>query len=382
MATTMTAPVANSISLAQRFLPLLDEKYKAESKTALLDLLQDRVEWIGASTVRIYSVTTVGLGQYSRNAGFVPGDVDGSWETYTISVDRGRSFTVDVMDNDETLGMAFGTLLGEFERVEVVPEVDAYRFAKYVAGAGNHAAAYTLGSSTLTVTEMIQDAIAVLDDAEVPTEGRILFVSANAYKFLKSEITRFTENGDPDVNGNVEMYNDMRVIRVPKGRFNTGITLGNPSNSYDIGGYTTTGADLNFVIVHPSAILQVVKHQIPRIFSPEVNQEADAWKLNYRIYHDCFVKDNKVNGIYFSAAVPATPMTAASSTASISGTGNTTVNISNAQGSVTAVSSNTAVCTAEIVSGNVKITGVAPGTANVVVTDAIGQSVTIAVTVS
>ena len=55
------------------------------------------------------------------------------------------------------------------------------------------------------------------------------------------------------------------------------------------------------MIVHPSAIMQVVKHAAPRIFSPAVNQEADAWKFDYRVYHDAFVKDNKVNGIFVSA---------------------------------------------------------------------------------
>ena len=56
------------------------------------------------------------------------------------------------------------------------------------------------------------------------------------------------------------------------------------------------------MIVHPSAVIQIVKHVIPRVFSPEVNQEADAWKLNYRIYHDAFVMANKVNGIYVHKA--------------------------------------------------------------------------------
>ena len=68
------------------------------------------------------------------------------------------------------------------------------------------------------------------------------------------------------------------------------------------GGYTATGDAINYMIVHPSAILQVVKHQIPRIFSPEVNQEADAWKFDYRVYHDCWVKAQKTNGIYVSHA--------------------------------------------------------------------------------
>ena len=203
------------------------------------------------------------------------------------------------MDNDESVGMAFGTLLGEFERTKVVPEVDAYRFAKWAAAAGGKTAE-TLSDAAATI-EAIETATATLDDAEVPYEGRVLFVTPTTYKHIKGGVTRMVMNGENNVNYNVLIYNDMRLITVPSGRFNTEITLNEPTSSSDMGGYTTTGDTMNFMIVHPSAIMQPVKHKIPRVFSPEQNQEADAWKLNYRIYHDTFVKEQKVNGIYYSA---------------------------------------------------------------------------------
>lgn len=303
MATTMAAPVSNSIAYASKFLPILDEIYKRESLTSILDTANERVEWIGAKTANVFKTSLSGLGNYDRNAGFVPGSVNGTWEPLTIEIDRGRSFSVDVMDNDESVGMAFGTLLGENERVNVVPEVDAYRFAKY-AGLAD---ASQKVSATLTaadnIADLIQTAEAAMDDAEVPYEGRILFVNPTVYGYFKGDITRFTENGDPNVNGNIEMYDGMRVIRVPSARFNTAITLNAPATASDAGGYTASGKAINFMIVHPSAVVQVVKHVIPRVFSPEVNQEADAWKLNYRIYHDAFVLDNKTKGIYVHSAV-------------------------------------------------------------------------------
>ena len=296
MATTMAAPVNNSISLATKFLPYLDDVYKRQSLSSVLDTASDRVNWIGAQTAKVFKVDVDGLGDYSRNAGFVPGSTDGTWETLTIERDRGRSFTIDVMDNDETLGMAMASTLGEFERVQVVPEIDAYRFAKYAAGAGTTVTA-TLSNSD-DVAALIQTAEATLDDKEVPYEGRILFVNPTIYSYLKGDITRFTMNGDPNVNGEVEMYDGMRVIRVPSARFNTVCTLAQPSDASSTGGYTAAGVDINFMLIHPSAVLQVIKHQIPRVFSPEVNQEADAYKINYRVVHDCWVLANKTYGIY------------------------------------------------------------------------------------
>ena len=292
----MAAPVNNSISLATKFLPYLDDVYKRQSLSSVLDTASDRVNWIGAQTAKVFKVDVDGLGDYSRNAGFVPGSTDGTWETLTIERDRGRSFTIDVMDNDETLGMAMASTLGEFERVQVVPEIDAYRFAKYAAGAGTTVTA-TLSSSD-DVAGLIQTAEATLDNKEVPYEGRVLFVNPTIYSYLKGDITRFTMNGDPNVNGEVEMYDGMRVIRVPSARFNTVCTLAQPTDASSTGGYTAAGVDINFMIIHPSAVLQVIKHQIPRVFSPEVNQEADAYKINYRVVHDCWVLANKTYGIY------------------------------------------------------------------------------------
>ena len=192
--------------------------------------------------------------------------------------------------------MAFGTLAGEFARVNEVPELDAYRFAKMASANGITSASAAITVGTTDVPGLIDTAEQVMGDAEVPTEGRILFVSEKAYAGLKSKITRYLRN-EGDVNRNVEMYNDMEVVRVPKGRFNTAVTLYDGTANFGFAP-TAGGYPINFMIVHPSAVLPVVKHEIVKVFSPDENQTADAWKFQIRIYHDMFVLDQKVKGIY------------------------------------------------------------------------------------
>ena len=293
--------MANSIALAQKYLPMLDAVYKAASKSAVLDAT--KIDIVGGNTVKVFKTSMDGLGNYSRNEGFVNGDMTGTWETLTLTKDRGRSFMIDRMDNEETLDLAFGTLVGEFIRTKVVPEIDAYTFAK-MAGTANiltgTAANITVG--TTDVPGLVDTAEMAMNEAEVPEEGRILFISETAYAGLKGKITRSVENGDANYNNGIEMYNGMRVIRVPQSRFYTAITLyDGQSTGQTAGGYVGTassGYKINFMIVHPSAVTKVVKHVLPRIFGPDTNQKADAWKFDYRIYHDTFVYDNKVNGIY------------------------------------------------------------------------------------
>ena len=303
MATTVTAPVGNQIALAEKFVPLLDEIYTTESRTAILDTASERVQFTGANTVNLFTINTVGMANYDRNAGYVPGDVNGAWQPYVLETDRGRSYMVDVMDNEETLGMAFGGLLSTVERQYIIPEVDATRFAAYAGGAAAaNIVTETLAAGAATVAS-IDNATEALDNAEVPYEGRILFVSPSVYKLLKSGLTRYLLNDERNVNTNIEMYNDMRVISVPQTRFYTAITLQAPTTSAAAGGYikdATNGADINFMIVHPSAVMQVMKHYNPRIFSPDQNTEAEAWLCQPRFVHGAWVLSQKTNGIYVS----------------------------------------------------------------------------------
>lgn len=293
--------MANSFALAQKYLPLLDAVYKQSSRTAILDATG--IQFVGANTVKVYKTSMDGLGNYARNTGFVKGDVTGTWETLTLTKDRGRSFMVDAMDNEETMDMAFGTLAGEFIRTKVAPEIDAYRFATLAGETGiltGTAADIAIG--TTDVPGLVDTAEKDMNEAEVPYEGRILFISETAYAGLRAKVTRTVMNDERGINHEIETYDGMRIVRVPQARFYTAITLQDGSTSgQTAGGYVgtaTTGYPINFMIIHPSAVTAVTKHVVPRIFSPDVNQTADAWKFDYRVYHDIFAYDNKVKGIY------------------------------------------------------------------------------------
>ena len=302
MAATVTPEISNSIGLASQYLPLLDEIYKAESKSAILDTAQDRVRWESAyHSFFLFETDMVGLGNYSRNGGYVRGDVTASWRQYTPQWDRGRQFLVDNLDNAESMDLAFGTLASEFMRTKVIPETDAVRFAVYAKSASDGMKTAENISTGAGAVAAIDLGTEKLDNAEVPYEGRILFVNPTLYRLLKAGITRYTMNGENGIDYNVEMYNDMRVITVPSGRFNTVITLGEPTAHDGAGGYTAAGSTINFLIVHPTAVMQAVQLAEPRIFSPAVTQQANAWQYDFRQYHGAWVKHQKANGIYVNA---------------------------------------------------------------------------------
>ena len=302
MATTVSPAVSNSVGYASSYLPILDEIYQAESKTAILDTAQDRVYYDPKShTFNLFEIDMVGNADYSRNNGFVRGDVTAQWRSYAPQYDRGRQFVVDRVDNDEAMGMVFPSLGAEYMRLKAIPETDAIRFRDYSKNAADKmktAENISTGSAAVAAIDL---GVEKLDNEEVPYEGRILFVNPTMYRLLKSGITRYTMNGENGIDYNVEMYNDMRVITVPKGRFNTALTLAQPDAHDGAGGYTLTGSTINFMIIHPSAIMQANGFTEPRIFAPGVWQQSQGWAWDFRQYHGAWVKHQKTNGIYVNA---------------------------------------------------------------------------------
>lgn len=291
----------NSIELAKKFQPIVDDIYKAESITNGMDAAT-RADFTGANEVKVLKTSTTGLGDYSRENGYPKGDVTAAWETMTLTEERGKEISVDRMDDEETLGLTFGSVTGEFMRLHVIPELDAYRFAKYAGWAGiSKATPAVLDKDTIVAA--IDEAVRQLDADEVPLSGRRLYINSDLKPILNAALAR-AWGSDNTVNTVLAGYNDMPIVWVPKSRFFTEITLNDGTSSW---GYANAGDPINFMIIYPPAILQVVKFSLPKIFSPDVNQEKDAWKFQFREYHDAFVYDNKAKGVYVHAATAVTP---------------------------------------------------------------------------
>ena len=288
--------MANSIELASKFLPVIDDIYKAESATTALDT--QTMDFGGVNEVKVLKVSTTGLGDYSRSTGYPKGDVTAGWETMKLSEERGKEISIDRMDNEETLGMVFGSVTGNFMREWVIPELDAYRFAKYASTSGISSAAAALTKDD--IISAIDEATAVMDGNEVPQEGRILYVNSDLKPALNAALSR-QWGSDSEANTVLSGYNGMKIVYVPKTRFYTKITLNDGSSAWGYAKDGTDGKAINFMMIHPSAVVQTKKFSLPKIFTPDENQKMDAWLFQFRLYHDCFVYDNKKSGIYLHA---------------------------------------------------------------------------------
>ena len=288
--------MANNIALFKQYLPILDEVYKSASLTSVLDGAPELArEGMNANELVIWKMSMSGLANYSRNSGYVGGDVTLTNETVKCNFDRGRMFTVDSLDDIETAAVAFGRLSGEFIRTKVVPELDAFRLATYAsaAGIGKAEGSLTTGKQ---VVEALRAAHAAMDDNEVPLENRVLFITSGL-KGLVDDMDTTASRAALEQAG--------QVIVVPQSRFYTAITQNDgTTGGQEEGGYKKAdeGKAINFMLIHRDAVIQFQKHVAPKVIPPEQNQEADAWKFGYRNVGIADVYGNKAAGIYCHSA--------------------------------------------------------------------------------
>ena len=284
----------NNIVLAKNYTSLLDEVYKNASVTSDLIAPAELVRAGSNAKSVLYPMISVnGLGDYDRNSGYTDGSVNVSWEEITFTYDRGTKISVDTMDNQESFDIAFGRAGAALVREKVVPEADAYTFAKIAGTDGISSAAGTFSDGADFLTA-VMNAQSKMDEDEVPYEGRILYVTPTLMNMVAQlDTTKSREILD----------GFSKVVKVPQSRFYTKIDLldGKATEELD-GGYkkAADGNNINFMIIHKPAIIKIDKHVVSDVINPSINPNADSYILKYRKYGEVDVMKNKRAGIYLS----------------------------------------------------------------------------------
>lgn len=285
----------NTIALAKNYTSLLDEVYRNASVTA--DLTSDSaMSKAGANANEIIypQISVTGLGEYDRNSGYTTGAVDLKWKTASFNYDRGTKISVDVMDNEESRNLAFGMAGATLMREKVAPEADAFTFATL-------AALDNISKTTGTIADASQFLDALLtawskmDEDEVPQENRILYATAT----LLNSVMALDTTKSREILGKFAVKKT-----VPQARFYTAIDLLDGKSSDEEAGHykkADGGADLNFMIVHKSAIIKFDKHIVSNIIPAASNPDADADIVKYRKYGMVDGYENKRAGIYMNS---------------------------------------------------------------------------------
>lgn len=266
-----------AINYAAKYSDKVDERFKIGAQTT--PAVNNEYEFTGVNTVKVYSIPTAPMNDYTMtgtNRYGTPAELQDEVQDLVLSQDRSFTYTIDRRNYTDTMMTkeAGKSLRRQLDEV-VIPEVDTYRIAAMIAGAGKiETAAITAANAYASFL----DGTSFLADNKVPVVGSLAYVTPHYFKSIKLD-DHFIKAGDLSqemlLKGQVGEIDGIPIIRIPTSYF--------PAN-------------VEFLIANSVATTAPIKLADYKIHDnpPGLN----GWLVEGRIYHDAFVLDNKKNALY------------------------------------------------------------------------------------
>lgn len=268
-----------AINYAEKYSPQVDERFKLGSLTTAL--VNNAYDWLGVATVKVYSVPTAEMNDYTltgSNRYGTPAELNNEVQEMTLAKDRSFTFTIDKKSEDDTMGvMAAGAALARQIDEVIIPEIDTYRISKLVAGAPTANVIKDIAVTKANAYEKFLSVQEILDNKKIPTGGRICMCTPGYYNMLKLD-EAFTKKGDMAtkiaINGLVGEVDGVYIIKAPKSYF--------PEK-------------VNFLITNPIVMPAPIK-----LTEYKIHDDAPGISghlVEGRIRYDAFVLDQKKDAI-------------------------------------------------------------------------------------
>ena len=280
-------------------------------------------------TMYIPTVTTSGAVDANRDqiTGTFNRNWNNTWQAVELQMDREWSTLVDPMDMTESGDVAnLANITRYFVEQQKVPEMDAFiasKLAEFAAGFGGTSSVSLDSSSILTEWDK---ALAYMTNQRVNRDRCVSYMTPNTYKLLKQAtgMTRFIEvtNGIRDVDRNIARLDGVRVIEVPEDMMKTAYTF---TEGWAVD--TAHAAQINFIIVDPTAVAAPVKYEVAMMSEPTA-QNKGKYLYYERYYYGAFVLNQRQAGVY--AHIASAPSAGSLTVTSTAGTaaGSTKIGVS------------------------------------------------------
>nr|DAK22183.1 MAG TPA: major capsid protein [Caudoviricetes sp.] len=283
---------------AETFTNLLQQKYAKELCSDDLTKSNPQVTFINAQTIKLPRMAVSGYKDHTRTPGFNAGTLSNDWEPKKLSHDRDVEFFIDPMDIDETnLTLSVANIQNTFETEQAIPEKDCYRFSKLYSELNTHKAG-NINKTAITAAnflDVFDDLMEAMDEAGVPEEGRILYLTPKMMKIAKKadgiQRTIDVSGSSNVVNRKVHSLDDVILKSVPSARMKT---------VYDFTeGCKPAGSakQINLILIHTSCVVCRDKYSYIKLFTPGTDSRtADGYLYQNRCYGDLFLLEKKADG--------------------------------------------------------------------------------------
>lgn len=281
---------------AEAFTDLLQQKYTKEMCSVALTQSNPQVKFLNAQTIKLPRMTVSGYKDHARTPGFNSGTLSNDWEPKKLSHDRDIEFFVDPLDIEETnLTLSMANIQNTFETEQAIPEKDSYRFSKLHAELTKYSGRIdNTVVDAATFLKVFDTEMAIMDDAGVPEEGRILYVTPTMRAIVKEAegISRsITVNTPSTINRKVHSIDDVTIKMVPSARMKT------KYNFTDGCVAAEDAKQINWILIHPTCVVCRDKYSYIKLFTPGTDSRtADGYLYQNRSFGDLFLLEKKVEG--------------------------------------------------------------------------------------
>lgn len=259
--------------------------------------------FVDVKTIHIPSISVTGRKNVNRDSidGIFNRNVDNEWETKTLTFYREWSTSIDpadVMDTNMVLSIQNATKV--FNETQKFPEKDAYTISKIYAdwvaeGKTANTTALTVDNVLLIFDKLMED----MDEALVPSQGRLLYVTPAVKTLLKQAsqigLSRNVQNGENTINRVVDRLDEIKLITVPSFLMKTAYTFSTGFEPSD------SAKQVNMFLVHPTAILTPSKYAFVGMEAPAAGTKGD-YIYYEKEYADVFILNNRTGAIAFNVA--------------------------------------------------------------------------------
>lgn len=268
----------------------------------------NRYRWTGSKTIEIPSIITTGRTNGDRDSiGTAQRNYDNAWEPKTLQRHRKWSTLVHPKDIDETNYVAsIANITQVFNETQKFPEMDAYTISKIYADwsdasvvdeQGNAMEADTTVLSVNNILEVFDNLMLKMDNARVPVTGRILYVTNEVNKMLKTAdgISRSMDitSGPNAIDRRVNRLDEVQIKPVPAELMKT---------LYDFteGWAPAAGASqINMFLVQPLAVITPVTYEFADLSAPSAVTEGKYYYYE-ESFEDVFILNKKASAIQFN----------------------------------------------------------------------------------
>lgn len=256
-------------------------------------------------SVQIPHLTTTGRVDSDRDTiAMATRNYDNAWETKELTHHRKWSTLVHPKDIDQTNHVAsIQNITQTYNEQQKFPEMDAYCISTlYTEWTGQGKTALTEALTAANILQVFDQMMENMDEARVPANGRVLYVTSAAKRLLK-EADAITRNFDTQatrdaINRDVNRLDEVEIIAVPS-------ILMKTKYDFTTGWKVAEGAgQIDMFLVSPDAVITPVSYEFSQLDNPSAVTEGKYIYFE-ESDEDVFILNERADALQFHVTAAA-----------------------------------------------------------------------------